>query len=232
MSQKKHSPGSPTHPKSKSSPKSRNAAVSLLQSLTPGNQPLTVQVNGKPLALPQALALAEQLGNAGQIQAAALVYQQLLEQAAECHRSKRLDDAEAVYRQVFEAQPTYIDALHLIGVIYSQRGDHVTSERLIRQALRENPQAAVYQNNLGKALQGQGRLEEAADSYQRTVELNPEHVLAWNNLGKVCMDLAKWDEAIAAFRRAVALRPDFNEAQRNLDDAQQRQKGEDSTTTS
>ncbi|MCB1777556.1 MAG: tetratricopeptide repeat protein [Candidatus Competibacteraceae bacterium] len=209
-----------------SSPAERNAAVALLQSLTRGNQPLTIQVNGKPLALSQALTLAEQLGNAGQIQAAVLVYQQLLEQAAEWHRSRRLDDAEAVYRQVFEAQPAYIDALHLLGVIYSQRGDHVTSERLIRQALRENPQADTYQNNLGKALQGQGRLEEAADSYQRTVELNPEHVLAWNNLGKVCMELGKWEEAVSAFRRAVALRPDFNEAQRNLDEAQQQQGGE------
>jgi tetratricopeptide (TPR) repeat protein len=205
------------------SPAEYTAAVSLLQNLTRGNQPLTVQVNGKSLTLPLALALAEQLGNAGQIQAAALVYQQLLEQAADWHRSKRLDDAEAVYRQVFEAQPAYIDALHLLGVIYSQRGDHVTAERLIRQALHINPDADTYQNNLGKALQGQGRLAEAADSYRRTVELNPEHVLAWNNLGKVHAELSQWDEAVAAFRRAVALRPDFNEARRNLEDALQRQ---------
>ena len=197
----------------------RNAAVSLLQSLTRGNQQLTVQINGKPLALPQALALAEQLGKAGQAQAAGLVYQQLLEQAADWHREKRLDDAEAVYRQVFEAQPGYIDALHLLGVIYSQRGDHATAERLIRQALRENPRADTYQNNLGKALQGQGRLEEAADCYRRTLELNPEHVLACNNLGKVHAELGQWDEAVAAFRRAVALRPDFNEARCNLEDA-------------
>lgn len=203
----------------------RTAAVSLLQSLARSNQPLTVQVNGKSLALAQALALAEQQGNAGQIQVATLIYQQLLEQAADWHRSQRLNDAEAIYRQVFEAQPVYIDALHLLGVIYSQRGDHATAERLIRQALRENPQADSYQNNLGKALQGQGRLEEAADSYRRTLEINPEHVLAWNNLGKVHAELGQWKAAIAAFRRAVALRPDFNEAGRNLEDALQQQDG-------
>lgn len=201
------------------SPTAHNAAVSLLQSLTRGNQQLTVQVNEKSLALPQALALAEQLGNAGQGRAAHLVYQQLLEQAADWHRAQRLDDAEAVYRQVFEAQPGYIDALHLLGVIYSQRGDHATAERLIRQALHINPRADTYQNNLGRALQGQGRLEEAADCYRRTLELNPEHVLACNNLGKIHAELGQWDEAITAFRRAVALRPDFNEAQRNLEDA-------------
>ena len=204
----------------------RTAAVSLLESLTRSNQPLAVVINGRTLALTQAMATAEQLFKAGEYQATGLIYQQLLEQAAEWHRAGRLDNAETVYRQVFEAHPGYIDALHLLGVIYSQRGDHATSERLIRRAIHVNPEEDTYQNNLGKALQGQGRLEEAADSYRRTVELNPEHVLAWNNLGKVCMDLGKWDEAIVAFRRAVALRPDFNEAQRNLDDAQQRQRGE------
>lgn len=206
-----------------SSPSARNAAVSLLQSLVRGNQQLTVQIDRQSVSLPQALALAEQQAKAGQAQAAGRIYQQLLEQAANWHREKRLDDAEAVYRQVFEAQPRYIDALHLLGVIYSQRGDHATAERLIRQALHENPRSAIYQNNLGRSLQGQGRLEEAADSYRRTLELNPEHVLACNNLGKVHAELGQWDEAVAAFRRAVALRPDFNEAHRNLEDALQRQ---------
>jgi len=209
------------------SPAERTAAVSLLQNLTRGNQPLMVKINGRSIALSQAMALAEQQAKAGQHQATALIYQQLLEQATEWHRAQRLDDAEAVYRQVFEAHPGYIDALHLLGVIYSQRGDHATAERLIRQALHINPDEDTYQNNLGKALQGQGRLEEAADSYQRTVELNPEHVLAWNNLGKVYMELGKWEEAVSAFHQAIALRPDFNEAQRNLDAAQQRQGGEE-----
>lgn len=208
------------------SPAARNAAVSLLQSLTRSNQPLTVRIDGQPLALAQALALAEQNTKAKQLQTANRIYQQLLEQAAEWHREQRLDDAEAVYRQVFEAQPIYIDALHLLGVIYSQRGDHATAERLIRQALRENPKADTYHNNLGKALQGQGRLEEAADSYRRTIELNPSHVLACNNLGKVYAELGQWDEAVASFRRAVALRPDFNEARRNLEDALRRQSGQ------
>jgi tetratricopeptide (TPR) repeat protein len=205
------------------SPAEHTAAVSLLQNLTRGNQPLMVKINGRSIALSQAMALAEQQAKAGQHQATGLIYQQLLEQATEWHRAQRLDDAEAVYRQVFEAHPGYIDALHLLGVIYSQRGDHATAERLIRQALHINPDEDTYQNNLGKALQGQGRLEEAADSYRRTVELNPEHVLAWNNLGKVHAELSQWDEAVAAFRRAAALRPDFNEAQRNLDEVLRRQ---------
>jgi tetratricopeptide (TPR) repeat protein len=197
--------------------------MTLLQSLMRGNQQLMVQINEQPLTLTQAMVLAEQRLKEQQPQQAQNIYGQLLEQAAQWHRDKRLDDAEAVYRQVFEAEPAYIDALHLLGVIYSQRGDHATAERLIRQALRENPDSDTYHNNLGKALRGLGQLEEAAASYQRTLKLNPGHVLACNNLGKVLMELDRREEAIDRFRQAVTLRPDFNEAQRNLEQALQRQ---------
>lgn len=207
------------------SPTRRNEAMSLLQGLMRSNQQLMVRINEQPLTLTQAIALAEQQLKDRQLQQAQNIYGQLLEQAAQWHRDKRLDDAEAVYRQVFEAEPGYIDALHLLGVIYSQRGDHATAERLIRQALQENQNSDAYHNNLGKALQGLGRLEEAADSYRRTLELNPNHVLACNNLGKVQLELGQWEEAISCFRQAVALRPDFNEAHRNLDQALQKQRG-------
>lgn len=207
----------------KASQSSRNAAVALLQSLLGGNSQLMMRIDGQSLTLSQATGLAEQRQKQGQAREADHIFNQLLMQAAEWHREKRLDDAEAVYRQVFEAQPQYIDALHLLGVIYSQRGDHQTAERLIRQALRENPSADTYHNNLGKALQGLGRLEEAAASYQRALELNPNHVMACNNLGKVLRELGRWPEAIASFRRAVALRPDYAEACSNLEQALQRQ---------
>lgn len=216
MSNKPHKSGGSGRRAAAFSSAERNAAVSLLQSLMRGNQQLMVRINEQPLTLTQAMALAEQRLKDQQPQQAQNIYGQLLEQAAQWHRDKRLDDAEAVYRQVFEAEPGYIDALHLLGVIYSQRGDHATAERLIRQALRENPDSDTYHNNLGKALQGLGRLEEAANSYQRTLELNPGHVLACNNLGKVLVELGRRQEAIARFRQAVALRPDFNEAHSNL----------------
>ncbi len=220
MSKKTYKPGSAN--RASATPASRNAAVTLLQSLMRGNQQLTILIDGQPLTLAQAITLAEQRLKAGQNRAADDLYQQLLAQAAEWHRAKRLDDAEAVYRQVFEAQPAHIDALHLLGVIYSQRGDHATAERLIRQALRENPSADIYHNNLGKALHGLGRLEEAADSYRRALELNPDHVLACNNLGKVFEELGRREEAAASFRRAVALRPDFAEARHHLEGVLQR----------
>jgi len=48
----------------------------------------------------------------------------LIEQALEHHRRGRLAEAEACYRRVLQGQPQNIDALHFLGVIAYQRGEH------------------------------------------------------------------------------------------------------------
>lgn len=207
--------------RAQNSPATSNTAISLLQSLTRGTQQLTVAVDGKQLTFSQAMALAGQLRSGGNIQAADTIYKQLLEYATEWHRTGRLDDAELAYREVFEARPIYIDALHLLGVIYSQRGDHATAERLIRQAVREKPGTDTYLNNLGRALQEQKRLAEAGECYRSALQINPEHVLACNNLGNVHAALGEWGSAVTAYRRALELSPNFDEARRNLERALQ-----------
>ncbi|MBK8962850.1 MAG: tetratricopeptide repeat protein [Candidatus Competibacteraceae bacterium] len=149
--------------------------MQLLQSLMRGDQQLTVRIDEHLLTLTQATALAEQRAKAGQGRQAEHIFNQLLAQATEWHREKRLDDAEAVYRQVFEAEPSYIDALHLLGVIYSQRGDHQTAER-------QNHSHVLACNNLGKVFSELKRWPEAVASFRRAVALRPDYAEARGNL--------------------------------------------------
>ncbi len=41
----------------------------------------------------------------------------VLDQARECQRNGRLDDAEAHYRAVLSIQPEHAEALHMLGVL-------------------------------------------------------------------------------------------------------------------
>ena len=91
------------------------------------------------------------------------------------------------------------------------------------------PDSADAHNNLGAALQGESKLEEAIACYRQAVELKPEFAEAHNNLGGALRELDKPEEAIACCRRVLELKPDFAEAhnalgvvlhgQGNLDDA-------------
>jgi Flp pilus assembly protein TadD len=72
------------------------------------------------------------------------------------HQTGQLSDAERLYRRVLDADPGNPHALHLLGVIAHQQGEHAAAVELIRTAIARNPAAADYRNNLGNALQALG----------------------------------------------------------------------------
>jgi protein O-mannosyl-transferase len=87
---------------------------------------------------------------------------------------------------------------------------------LYRDALEKNPKAWFVKNNLGLALAGKGRTDEAIDMYEQSLELNPDYVEAHSNLGLALDSLGRFDEAIEHCRRAISLRPDCAVAWNNL----------------
>jgi tetratricopeptide (TPR) repeat protein len=71
----------------------------------------------------------------------------------------------------------------------------------------------------GQALEEQGLLERAAESFERATALDPKFADAHNDLGEVLLRLGRTDAAIASCQRALALRPRFAAALGNLANA-------------
>jgi predicted O-linked N-acetylglucosamine transferase (SPINDLY family) len=140
----------------------------------------------------------------------------LLQEALEHHRGGRLAQAEACYRRVLEREPENVDALHFLGVVAYQRGEHEQAERLIARALSLNAANAPAQNNLGNVLRERGRAEEAMAAYRRALELAPDYLDAHLNLGAALVGARRFDDAEAAYRRLVGVRPESVEGLINL----------------
>ena len=94
-------------------------------------------------------------------------------QAVALHQAGRLVEAEKTYLQILKVQPNHFDSLHLLGVIYHQRGNPAEAVRQIDVALRIDPKAASAHNNRGNALQELKRLDEALASYDRRSRSSP-----------------------------------------------------------
>ena len=63
---------------------------------------------------------------------------------------------------------------------------------------------AITENNLGTALQEDGRPQDAIDRYQRALAFDPDYAPALNNLGTALRAAGRIDEAVRTFGQALA----------------------------
>lgn len=132
-----------------------------------------------------------------------------LNTALQHHQAGRLQEAEALYRQILQAQPDHPDTLHLLGVIAHQVGKHEVAVQYISQAIAVRPEVGEFHNNLGEAYRALGKFEEAIVSYRRALGFKPDYPEAYNNLGIALQAQGKFEDAVAAYRQALTLNPDF-----------------------
>ena len=71
-------------------------------------------------------------------------------------------------------------------------------------------------SNLGNALFGQHKLEEAVAAYRQAIGIRPDFAGAHSNLGLVLTAQGKLDEAVAAYRQAIGIKPSLSQAFTNM----------------
>ncbi|MBI2772629.1 MAG: tetratricopeptide repeat protein [Burkholderiales bacterium] len=130
------------------------------------------------------------------------------------HQAGRLAEAEAIYRQVLQAEPHNADALHLLGLLARQVGRGDVAIALIGQALAIAPAHAGYLNSLGLVHQDAGDAALAMDCYGRALVLGAEAV-TYINLGNLLVKQGRLDDALAVYDNAVAAHPASAEAWTN-----------------
>lgn len=81
------------------------------------------------------------------------------------------------------------------------------------------PTSAEAHNELGNALQGLNRREEAVASYRRALDLNPRLAAAHSNMGAALHSLGRVDQAVTSYRRALEIMPTLPETHNNLGNA-------------
>jgi tetratricopeptide (TPR) repeat protein len=142
----------------------------------------------------------------------------LMQWAVQCHTAGRLDEAEAIYRQILSRHPNDPDALHLLGIVAGQRGNAAMAVELISRAIAVRPSAAYF-NSLGECYRRMGQPDRAAINFRRSLELDPLSVDALNKLGGVEKEMGDSASAIARFRQSVELKPEFADSYTRLGQA-------------
>jgi tetratricopeptide (TPR) repeat protein len=173
------------------------------------------------------LPVAFQLHQAGNLQQAQRLYQEILAEQPNCapawhflgliaHQARKYDESIHHIRRSVELMPDYVEAHRNLGIVLHDAGQYGEATRSFHRVLELQPNNAEVNDLLGLAYYSLGDSTAAISFYQRALTLDPSNAIAYNHLGVMHSDIGNLDDAVTCYRRAVELRPDFVEAYTNL----------------
>src|SRR4051794_427559 len=104
--------------------------------------------------------------------------QRLLERALSDHQAGRREEAERIYRDVLRDQPDNADALHLLGVLETQRGRPDLAVPLLQRMVAVLPNFPQGRFHFAQALAATGRHQEALPQFAAAIQLAPKDPFA------------------------------------------------------
>jgi tetratricopeptide (TPR) repeat protein len=101
-------------------------------------------------------------------------------------------EVEGLIDEILKTDKDTFDTLLMLGIKEGERdgSDLAEAEALIRQALKINRTSAKAFNNLGVILMRRGKLDDAAESYSKAMDLKPEESLTYRNY-VICRKFAR-----------------------------------------
>ena len=139
-----------------------------------------------------------------------------IEDAIRHHEAGRLGEAEGLYRAILVDAPHHPDALHLLGVLLTQRGEYESAAAHVQAALDLNGDSGLFRTSLAQIYFRSGKLVEATKLLERVVAQQPDAYQAFSDLGAVYQESGILDRAIDAYRRSIELNPDLAVVHFNL----------------
>ncbi len=126
---------------------------------------------------------------------------------------QRWEEAESAYRTAIEFEPTapesyialsFVLTQPIIGTDLSDR--YTEAEKLARLAIKLDSKNAVGYDQLGVALELQGKIgDETQNAYKKSIQTDPTFALAHAHLGRLLRRKGLTNESSAEYRTAIQL---------------------------
>ncbi|AKD24809.1 TPR repeat protein [Polynucleobacter duraquae] len=139
----------------------------------------------------------------------------LVEQGFTLHQQGRFKEAQVLYEQALILQPNHLDALQLLGTLFTQTKQFTKAVDFLTKAIQVNPNFVDAYSNRGIALQELQRLDEALASYDQAIAIKPDYAEAHSNRGNALKELERLEEALASYDTAIRINPHYAEAYSN-----------------
>ncbi len=144
----------------------------------------------------------------------------IFRQAFDHHQSGRLVDAIRMYDSILSQAPSHAETLYLRGVAAAQQSDWPTAERLLKQAIGQQPKRAPYWLSLAQVQKGTGRRNEAMQSLEQAIALDSQLAPAHFELAELLLIEKEARQAKHHYQKGLAIDPNQLQAWINLAQAE------------
>ena len=124
--------------------------------------------------------------------------------AVQMHQQGKFDQARVVYEQILAEDPNHAEAIHLLGLIQHQHGEHVEAIEKIERALELKPEAILFRKNLASVYRSVGNLEKAKRLCDDVLALEPDEPVVLSLVAKIYEQQQNWPEAIRFLKHAIS----------------------------
>lgn len=129
---------------------------------------------------------------------------------------QRWEEAERAYRTAIQLEPNSSEAYIALSFVLTQpiaienlSDRYVEAETMARQAIKLDAENAVAFDQLGVALELQGKIsDETQTSYKKAIDLDSTFALAYAHLGRLLRRKGLVNESTSAYRTAIQLSTD------------------------
>lgn len=114
--------------------------------------------------------------------------------------------SENTFLEAIAKQPNYWRSIHELATFYAQNGHVKKAIKKYKKVLEITPENSIAYNNLGGAYVFAGNFKEAADAFERSVNLTPTS-LNYANTGMLFFLSGDYHKAADMYREAIRLSP-------------------------
>ena len=148
----------------------------------------------------------------------AITVDQAFNVAISLHQSGKVSRAADIYNLILKKESKHADALHLLGVTRRQQGKIKEAVKLIKSAIKINPDACIYYSNLSEAYRVIDKLSKASDACQKALKLDSQHPETHLNMAAIAFAKQNYEVAITSYTKALDYRNGYVDALFGLGD--------------